>query len=663
MILDEITLHNFGLYEGRQSITLTPASQDKPVILFGGLNGGGKTTLLDALQLCLFGAHAKTSSRGTLAYTEYLARCVHRGSNTPEAGVRISFRHTVDGREECYVIDRSWRLANGGCKERFEVLKNGSLDPALADNWASQVDDFIPANIAHLFLFDGEQIERYASQQDSSALIGTAIQNLLGLDMVDQLDKDLQVYERRKRMQEKDSGSQAEVGALEKELRDARAQADSLKQERASLRTLQIDRKRREFAQIEEKYRKLGGDLYDQRLSIEQRLAQADKAVSTNAGSLRELAAGALPLVLVKVLLESADARDRHEEECRRARDVLETLRTRDQAALKRVRLQSKDKKALEALRAFFQDDRAERESLSKRETLLDLSQDVRSDIHGLLRGDLNNLTENAIKQLRKHKKLEGAARNAHAEYDSIPGEDAIVELANRREAVRNEIVKLEAQHEELGREGERMERDILRKEQSLARLLEREAVARRQREDQERILRHSSRVRATLESFRGAVIARHVRRIEQLVLESYQQLLRKASLVTRLSIDPVSYALTLYGRDAAALSPERLSAGERQLLAIALLWGLAKASGRPLPTAIDTPLGRLDTGHRTHLVERYLPFASHQVLLFSTDEEISGEYLELLRPWIGRTYHLTYDDSAGSTRVVPGYFASREAA
>ncbi len=158
-------------------------------------------------------------------------------------------------------------------------------------------------------------------------------------------------------------------------------------------------------------------------------------------------------------------------------------------------------------------------------------------------------------------------------------------------------------------------------------------------------------------------MIARHVRRIEQLVLESYQQLLRKASLVTRLSIDPISYALTLYGRDTAALSPERLSAGERQLLAIALLWGLAKASGRPLPTAIDTPLGRLDTGHRTHLVERYLPFASHQVLLFSTDEEISGEYLELLRPWIGRTYHLTYDDSAGSTRVVPGYFASREAA
>lgn len=663
MILDEITLHNFGLYNGRQSITLTPASRDKPVILFGGLNGGGKTTLLDALQLCLFGGHAKTSSRGSLAYPEYLARCIHRGSDMQEAGVRISFRHTVDGQEECYVIDRSWRLANGSCKERFEVLKNGNLDPALADNWASQVDDFIPANIAHLFLFDGEQIERYASQQDSSLLIGTAIQNLLGLDMVDQLDKDLQVYERRKRLQEKDQDAQAEIATLETELRELRTSADFLKQERASLRTLQIDRKNRELSKVEDEYRKLGGDLYDQRLSIEERLTEADKMVGANADGLRELASGALPLALVRVLLKSAEARDRHEEECRRARDVLETLQTRDQAALKRMRSQFKDKKVAEVLKAFFDADRTQRESLSRKETLLDLSQDVRSDIHALLRGDLDALAEESAKQLRKHKKLEAATRKVRAEQESIPGEDAIAELAGRREATRNEIGKLEAQHEEMAREIERLERDIQRKEQSLARLLERNAVARRQREDQERILRHSSRVRATLESFRSAVIARHVRRIEQLVLESYQQLLRKASLVTRLSIDPVKYALTLFGRDGAPLSPERLSAGERQLLAIALLWGLAKASGRPLPTAIDTPLGRLDTGHRVHLVERYLPFASHQVLLFSTDEEISGDYLERLRPWIGRTYHLSYNDDQGQTRVVPGYFTAQEAA
>ena len=52
MILDQVTLRNFGLYAGSQTVTLTPPSQDKPIILIGGLNGGGKTTFLDALQLC-----------------------------------------------------------------------------------------------------------------------------------------------------------------------------------------------------------------------------------------------------------------------------------------------------------------------------------------------------------------------------------------------------------------------------------------------------------------------------------------------------------------------------------------------------------------------------------------------------------------------------------
>ncbi|MFL5337285.1 MAG: DNA sulfur modification protein DndD, partial [Geminicoccaceae bacterium] len=161
----------------------------------------------------------------------------------------------------------------------------------------------------------------------------------------------------------------------------------------------------------------------------------------------------------------------------------------------------------------------------------------------------------------------------------------------------------------------------------------------------------------------RLAVVERHVRRIEALVLESYRRLLRKRRLVSGLTIDPGSFALTLYGHDGSPLSPERLSAGERQLLATALLWGLARALGRALPTAIDTPLGRLDGDHRALLVERYFPHTSHQVLLLSTDEEIVGGRLERLRPHVGRCYHVAFDEAAGCSRIGPGYFGRREAA
>jgi len=68
MILDSITLKNFGVYRGEQKADLAPVSDQKPIVLFGGMNGGGKTTLLDAVQLGLYGPKARCAGRGKLGY-------------------------------------------------------------------------------------------------------------------------------------------------------------------------------------------------------------------------------------------------------------------------------------------------------------------------------------------------------------------------------------------------------------------------------------------------------------------------------------------------------------------------------------------------------------------------------------------------------------------
>ncbi len=663
MILDEITLQNFGLYADRQTLCFTPPSASKPVVLIGGLNGGGKTTLLDALQLCLYGPHARISNRGSIGYPEYLSRSIHRSATDRAASIELAFRHTVEGHEDHYRLRRAWRVTESGCKEQFEVWRNGQLEPALADNWITQVEDLMPPNIAHLFLFDGEQIESYASFANSSSLIGAAIQNLLGLDIVDQLDKDLQVYERRKRTQERDDVARTEIAAAENELTDLRTRSEKLAEERASLRTHQIDQKRKTLSKLEEQFRKLGGELYEQRAEIERDRKAADDEVSQRAEALRELAAGAAPLLLVRDLLKAVAARDRSEEEARQAREVAQTLRERDEGMIKHLRKQGLTKGALEDVKKFLEKDRQKREALSGDQPVLDLLPETRTDLHALLREELASTSKEAAVKVKQQRDATVRAERLRLKFDSIPGADTVAEIASKCDALRLEIAALESQYAIIGSEIERVFREIERKGQALTRLLEEGARAEGDRQDRSRILHHSSKIRETLGAFRRAVTARHVRRIEQLVLESYRQLLRKSSLVTRLTIDAETYSLTLFGRDDKVLTAERLSAGERQLLAIALLWGLAKASGRPLPTAIDTPLGRLDTDHRIHLVERYFPFASHQVILLSTDEEISGEYLRRLDPWIGRTYRLEYDDKQGCTRVVPGYFETRAAA
>ena len=122
-------------------------------------------------------------------------------------------------------------------------------------------------------------------------------------------------------------------------------------------------------------------------------------------------------------------------------------------------------------------------------------------------------------------------------------------------------------------------------------------------------------------------------------------------------SIDAETCAVELTGLNGRPLSPKELSAGERQLLAVALLWGLARAAGKPLPVVIDTPLGRLDGSHREHLLDRYFPAASHQVILLSTDTEIDEAAYDRLARHVGRAYRLEFDPDANATVVEPGYF------
>ncbi|GAI72974.1 unnamed protein product, partial [marine sediment metagenome] len=79
-------------------------------------------------------------------------------------------------------------------------------------------------------------------------------------------------------------------------------------------------------------------------------------------------------------------------------------------------------------------------------------------------------------------------------------------------------------------------------------------------------------------------------------------------------------------------------------------------------PVIIDTPLGRLDSLHRQNLIDNYFPFASHQVILLSTDTEVGKTYFsEHLSPYVSHCYQIEFDSSNLSTRILPGYFWSYE--
>ncbi len=164
-------------------------------------------------------------------------------------------------------------------------------------------------------------------------------------------------------------------------------------------------------------------------------------------------------------------------------------------------------------------------------------------------------------------------------------------------------------------------------------------------------------RTRETMQQFLERSTINKIERLSGLVTESFRFLLRKKTLVERINIDPITFRIQLIDSRGTLVPKERLSEGEKQLFAIALLWGLGRASTRPLPTIIDTPMGRLDSTHRDHLIDRYFPNASHQVVILSTDTEVDRAFYERLSPAIARAYHLNYSDQNRCTTAEEGYF------
>ena len=87
------------------------------------------------------------------------------------------------------------------------------------------------------------------------------------------------------------------------------------------------------------------------------------------------------------------------------------------------------------------------------------------------------------------------------------------------------------------------------------------------------------------------------------------------------------------------------------------------KASQRPLPVVVDTPLARLDLEHRRRLLTEYLPNVSHQVVVLSTDTEVDVAAAADLEAVTARRIFLAHDLGSAATAVEEGYFSSTEEA
>jgi DNA sulfur modification protein DndD len=655
MIFEKIVLENFGIYKGHHEIKLTPPSSKKAIILLGGLNGSGKTTLLDALQLTLYGKFAKYSNRGNSNYFDYLSRMInYHVDSSKGASLKLQFKHFRDSKEESIHIHRSWHSTGKGIKEILEVERDGVLDQVLTDNWYEYVEEFIPSRISNLFFFDGEKIEALADREKTADLLRIGIHALLGLDLVDRLSTDLLTIERNKRKSQlKSKESKENIIALENKIKQLDNKVlEIVEDTNEALERLKISKT--ELQQLEEEYRREGGELFEQRIIIENKLEEAHQKHFEIEENLRELAAGDAPLILLQDFLRETEQQAITEKEAQHYRELQDELENRDAVLLDLLKEHNIQKSALAAIESFMVADKEKRQKYLEIECYLNI------DTTAFLSLQEKHFQEIQVTVEEISNQAEQVLNNINAyerQITSIPDPESLEGITDRINKQQENIKKIKTKINFSENELMLVKNEIIRKRNDLTQLYETEARESFLHEIIGRVIKHSIKVRHTLERFGMAMTKKHIRKLEYLILESFHQMIRKNQFINKIEIDPNSYNLTVYTTNNEPVLPESLSAGERQLLAVSILWGLSRASGRPLPAIIDTPLSRLDGKHRQNLVDNYFHQASHQVILLSTDEEINEKYYQLLKPAIGREYHITYNEKKQSSIIKDGYF------
>jgi DNA sulfur modification protein DndD len=660
--LDRIVLENVGLYSGRNELELTPDSPSKPIVLIGGMNGAGKTTLLDSFQIGLYGAQAAPAGRAGESYKAYLAGMIHHSADVSVgASIEIQFRRFNAGLEERIGVKRAWREAQNGIVESLDVTKNGEPDAFLSEHWSEFIENYLPARLANLFFFDGEQIKEFAEEAGAARLLSTAVHALLGLDLVDQLSSDLQVLERKKKISSLTADMKELVEAAGQKASEARQNGERVAQSLGEVQNRR-DRLANDVATVRDKLRAQGGDLFDKQKDLEKEEAAVVGRQELLSHQLREIAASSAPFLLIDDQLKAIKQQVEIEWDFQRSTLISEVEDKRDSRVLDELKARKMQAVFIHEIEEVLKRNKMKKPVRPKRiymeapVSLADQIQHLRSKVLPTTLKDISILLDDISEQREKFSRIQKLRL-------AVPDKESLAKIHQALETKTTELHKLEAELHVLEERNRLLNKEADQLEVRYRRVLEEQVDARSEDEDAHRILEHSPKVRATLEAFRIRVIKKNAAKLEALILDSFKTLLRKETLVSTITIDPQTFHLALSDYRGLPLPFAKLSAGERQLLATSLVWGLARASGRTIPTVIDTPLGRLDSSHRHLLVDHYFPSASHQILLLSTDEEIAPRYHSKLMPYISKTYHLQYEANEKRTSIQQCYFPEHETA
>jgi DNA sulfur modification protein DndD len=655
MIINKLVMRNFRVFRGEHTLDLEPENNTgKPVILIGGLNGSGKTSILTAIRLALYGPQAFDDVFTKQGYVERLSSLVHNGKpdaleDFTHAFVEIVFTLQIDGESRQYRAHREWSRGKG---DRLCIFENDSemtgRTPELLQGF---LNELIPVGVGELFFFDGEKIATLA-EDDTGNILRIAMQRLLGLDVVYRLKNDLNTYIKNDEQRKISETGLIEVNKLEKRKAELVKFATESRNKAIEFINI-IEANINSLRKYESLLSSLGKNFADSKASEKAKLKVLESEKSHLQKQLHNLLGSFFPLSLApntfKELFDQIDLENKIAQ-ANAFRKGLEAFLEELQLELS-VRSTTTLKIAKETIHDQLDKFVA---SQPAGDILLDVSEREANVLHNAVYSIAAREKEHKNDLCRELGEIEHAIDIARENIERSPSEE---QLSSTFETIRgfDEAIRIATESfKKLNAEAN----EALKEALECVRELQKHYDKVRNKVTVENASEYALSTLPLLNEYAEKLSQKRIAEVEKEFSSVYKRLARKDELKIQARIDTATFNVELQDEDGRIIDRNLLSAGEKQIYAVTMLEALGNVSGKLLPVIIDTPLGRLDSHHRDKLVEHYIPEASHQVIILSTDTEIDKKYYyHYLIDCISKSYQIRYSSLSQSSVVESGYF------
>ena len=660
MLIQRIKISNYKTYLSLD-LDLT-VDDDRPIILIGGANGGGKTTLFEAISGALYGLKIENK--------EHFMELLNQGAlNTakPEISLQITFVGKVLGQQQKYILKRVYQLnPQGKPLESVSLNMNGNMyvygtmtapkDRVKAEQEINKIIKAnLPQELSQYFLFDAMQSSELLKKNVFAQTIRDNFENVLGFK------KYLQLKRAAEKLQQEWAQQRLEAEKEAQEYNELCAQKDKLT---ADLNTCiaEQDTKYKYLASVEVEYKRAKDGAQEASAlnkKIQELTSKIDDIVKRAATYVEDLKAFVdnieIDLFLPKLASNLA-------QEINNILHIKEQLQKENTGAYPLETLKDVTNKII----TYLKDLSLCSESVDEEQVVSHIvaiqNSTNKEDPFGYLDEAEVTALSNLVKRTGSNQFIALDRQRQELEFqlstlDNLRSQKQTLEqtqaggneyLIQNYEAAQKQIEKLKGQEATLKADIQRLEKRIHQFDVQI---------------QQEPDIKFDTlvKLKPLFEKIADSLLKKKKAQIESEMQQQLNKLLvsyKGHVAKVELSDSIEQFNIKLYHTAGNEISLNQLNAASKQIFIQVLLKVLRNLGDYNPPVMIDTVMGVLDNESRDALMEEYFPQLAEQTILLCTTSEIrtDSDYIKL-EPFISKTYTLHRNVEAQNTTVEEGYF------